>query len=276
MSIEWYPGHMVEARKKIAETMRKTDVVIEVLDARAPQSSRNPSVEALRRQNQRPALKILNKSDLADPERTGRWLAYYNAQSGVRALALCAKKPGEVARIPKECHALAPGRGHGAKPLRLMILGIPNVGKSTLMNTLLRRHVAKVADEPAITKMQSRHELSPGVWIVDTPGLLWPGVSPDKALKLAAINCIGRNAYDDENAAVDLGTYLLADYPQLLARRFGVIPEGCDAHGLIDWIARSRSLVVTGGLPDIQKASSMLLNEFRSGALGRITLETVE
>jgi ribosome biogenesis GTPase A len=273
MSIEWYPGHMVTARKDAAITMRQTDVVIEVLDARVPLSSCNPMVEALRRENQRPALKILNKADAADPARTSEWLAYYNAQLEVKAIALSAKKAGEVQRIPKECLALAPGRGTRAKPLRLMILGVPNVGKSTLMNALLKRHVANVGDEPAITKSQMRHELSPGVWLVDTPGMLWPGVAQDAAIKLAATHSIGRNAYDDATVALFLGAYLLTHYRELLARRFKALPTESDAHALLAWIAKSRSLVIKGGAPDLEKAASILLNEFRSGALGRMTLE---
>src|SRR5688572_3455233 len=176
---------MVTARKEAALAMRKTDVVIEVLDARVPHSSRNPLVESLRRENQRPALKILNKSDVADPERTRLWLGYYNAQPGVKAVALSAKKASEVQRITKHALALAPHRNSPLKPLRMMILGVPNVGKSTLMNTLLRRVVTKVGDEPAVTKMHLRHELGPGMWLVDTPGMMWPGIEPAAGLKLA-------------------------------------------------------------------------------------------
>jgi len=273
MTIEWFPGHMNVARKEAATTMRQTDVVIEVLDARVPQASCNPMVETLRLENRRPALKLLNKQDAADPALTRLWLAHYNAMPGVKAVALSATQTGEVRRIPQECLALAPDRTTKAKPLRLMILGIPNVGKSTLMNTLLKRHVANVGDEPAITKMQMRHELSPTSWIVDTPGMLWPKLGQDVAIKLAISHSIGRTAYDEQDAAMHLAGYLLKEYPQLLTARYGRFPEGCDAQGVLLAIAALRSLLARGAVPDLNKASVALLNDFRSGALGRITLE---
>jgi ribosome biogenesis GTPase A len=274
MRISWFPGHMVTARKEAVLAMRSTDVVIEVLDARAPHASCNPVVETLRKTNQRPALKLLNKSDMADPERTPAWLAYYNDQPGVRAIAVSAKRSSDVARIPKEALALVPQRGTVAKPLRMMILGVPNVGKSTLMNALLKRHVAAVGDQPAITKIHMGHALGPGMWLIDTPGLLWPGMAAESGMKLAATYSIGTNGYDDQEVAADLGQYLVTHYPRLVAQRFGEGAAGCDGHGLIAWLARDRSLLLKGGVPDLNKAAVVLLNEFRNGALGRITIET--
>jgi ribosome biogenesis GTPase A len=276
MSINWYPGHMVTARSKAAETMRTTDLVIEVLDARAPLATCNPVFERLRLAGRRPALKLLNKSDVADPEQTRSWLLHYNGQPGVQAIALCAKRSGELERVLGACRALRPDRGAPDKPLRMMILGIPNVGKSTLMNAILKRHVAHVGDEPAITKIQMFHRLGPGMSLVDTPGMLWPGMAQETAAKLAALHSIGRGAYDDEEVALTLGRYLLRQYPELLARRFGVLPRPCDEHTLLALIAAGRSLVKKSGGPDIGRASVALLNDFRAGTLGRITLETVE
>jgi ribosome biogenesis GTPase A len=274
MPITWFPGHMLTAREKAVETMSRTDLVIEILDARVPRASCNPLFERLRRAGNRPALKLVNKSDLADAEQTRRWLDHYNAQPGVQAIPLCAKKAGELARVLPACRALRPDRGTPDRPLRMMILGIPNVGKSTLMNALLKRHVAHVGDEPAITKVQMFHELGPGLSLVDTPGMLWPGMAQDTAYKLAATHSIGRAAYDDEDVALTLGRYLLTHYPALLAQRFGPLPAGCDEHGLLALIAAGRSLVKKGGAPDTARAATALLNDFRSGALGRITLET--
>lgn len=276
MTIRWYPGHMATARKEAAATMRTIDLVIEVLDARLPRSSCNPVFEELRRQGRKPALKLLNKADAADPGQTARWLDHYNAQPEVTALAVCAKSPAEVRRLPRACQALLPDRGTAGKPLRMMILGVPNVGKSTLMNALLDRHVAHVGDEPAITKVQMLHKLGPGMSLMDTPGMLWPGVAQEAALKLAAAHSIGRAAYDDEDVAMDLARILLERYPHLLAARFGELPDGCDAHGLLELIARRRTLVKKAGEADLAKAALVLLNDFRNGALGRITLETVE
>lgn len=274
MSIQWFPGHMLTAKRDAAATMGKTDVVIEVLDARVPHSSRNPMFEALRKQNQRPALKILNRTDEADPARTKAWLAYYNAQEGVTAVALSAKNVGEVRRIPEWCRPLAPHRGTKEKQLRLMILGVPNVGKSTIMNALLKRSVAKVGDEPAITKMQMRHVLGDSVVLVDTPGMLWPKLVPESGLRLAATNSIGRNAYMEEEVALGLAAYLLADYRPLLVKRYGELAADIEPTTLLDVVAKARGLLVKGGGFDREKASLALLNDFRTGTLGRITLET--
>lgn len=274
MAINWFPGHMLKARREAAEAMGRVDVVIEVLDARAPHSSCNPFVEAVRRQNQRPALKLLNKTDLADPRRTKLWLEHFDALPGVKAVGVSAKNPGEIGRIPEHCRLLAPHRGTLEKPLRMMILGIPNVGKSTLMNALLKRKVAKVGDVPAVTQHQMRHQLGPELSLIDTPGMLWPKIAQPSALRLAATNSIGRNAYQDEEVAIELGRWLLADYPELLAARYGAPPEGCDGPGLVEWVARSRGFVMKGGVLNLEKAAAIFLTDFRDGVLGRITLET--
>lgn len=273
MRISWYPGHMVTARKDAVKAMGTTDLVIEVLDARAPHATCNPVVETLRKQNRRPALKLLNKVDLADPERTPQWLAHYNALPSVTAIAVSAKAPGDVGRILKAARAMVPARGTASRPLRMMILGVPNVGKSTLMNALLKRRVAAVGDQPAVTKMHMGHALGNDMWLVDTPGLLWPGIAHDSAVRLAALHSIGTNGYDDQVAAVELGQYLLRHYPRLVGKRFGESEPGVDGHGLLALVARTRSLVMKAGAPDLNKAAVTLLNDFRSGALGRITLE---
>jgi len=274
MRIRWYPAHMAAARQDAVVAMRKTDLVIEVLDARAPHASCNPVIEALRKQNRRPALKLLNMADLADPERTPGWLAHYNALPEVTALVVSAKAPGDVARILKAARQMVPERGTPARLLRMMILGVPNVGKSTLMNALLKRRLAAVGDQPAVTKMHMGHALGSDMWLTDTPGLLWPGIEPQSALRLAALHSIGTNAYDDQEVAVELGHYLLRHYPGLVAKRFGEIVPGSDGHDLLATVARARSLIMKGGAPDLNKAAVVLLNDFRSGALGRITLES--
>ena len=276
MAINWYPGHMATARKAAADSMHKVDVVIEVLDARVPYSSCNPMFETLRRQGQRPALKLLNKADVADPQRTRQWLQHYNAQDGVKAISLCAKKPANVKRIPQLCQTMLPERGTALKPLRMMILGIPNVGKSTLMNALLNRHVANVGDEPAITKNQMFHEIAPGMSLLDTPGMLWPGMTQYVSYKLAATHSIGRAAYDNDEVAEHLAAYLVEHYPSLLEQRFGPLPPSCDAHKLLETIAQVRHLAKKSGGLDIPRAATTLVNEFRAGTLGAITLETVE
>jgi ribosome biogenesis GTPase A len=276
MAINWYPGHMTIARKAAAESMRKIDLVIEVLDARIPHASCNPMFESLRRQGKRPALKLLNKSDLADPDRTRDWLRHYNAQPDTRAVALCSKRPKEVQRILKLCQALLPERGTPAKPLRMMILGTPNVGKSTLMNALLNHRVAPVGDEPGITKIQMLHSIGTGMTLMDTPGMLWPGMTQEVSYRLAAAHGIGRAAYEDEDVAVYLADYLVRHYPSLLTKRFGPAASASDGHGLLTAIAQARSLARKAGGLDIVRAATTLLNEFRGGTLGPMSLETVE
>ena len=278
MAIQWFPGHMTSARKKAAETMATIDVVIEVLDARLPEASTNPLVRELRVARQRPCLKVLNKADLADPQATREWLDYYNAQQGVKAVALSCKNAGEVARVPALCQRLAPHRNDNTKQLRMMIMGIPNVGKSTLMNALVKRRIAKVGDEPAVTKSQQVHQISVRQSITDTPGLMWPKIEyPSDGLMLAASHAVGRNAVIDEEVAVFLAGLLLARYPALLAERYGFAGEAVasfDAVAVVEGVARRRALRMRGGEPDFEKASAVLLQDYRDGKLGRISLET--
>ena len=277
MPIQWFPGHMSLARKKAAETMEFVDVVIEVVDARLPEASSNPMIRTLREHRQRPALKILNKADLADPVATKAWLDFYNLQKGVTAVALSCKKPADVARVTGCCQAIAPHRNDNIKPLRMMIMGIPNVGKSTLMNALVKRRIAAVGDEPAVTKKQQRFDISPGMTITDTPGLLWPKIEYESdGFMLAASHAIGTNEVMEEEVAAFLGEHLLARYPALLAARYGFALDGLDGPALIEAVAKRRGCLVKGGSLDREKAALIFLDDYRSGALGRISLETPE
>lgn len=250
-------------------------MVIEVLDARLPEASRNPMIEQLRTQRQRPCLKILNKSDLADPAATQAWLDFYNRQKNTHAVALSCKKPADVAKVPNLCLKIAPHRGTALKPLRMMIMGIPNVGKSTLMNALLKKRVAKVGDEPAVTKMQQRLYLGNNMVLTDTPGMLWPKIEhPSDGLMLAASHAIGANALIEEEVAAFLADLLLARYAPLLGARYGFQTEGMDGVGAVEAVALRRGLRLKGGAPDVEKAAHALLQDYRSGALGRVSLET--
>jgi ribosome biogenesis GTPase A len=287
MAIQWYPGHMTQARKKAEETMEFTDVVIEVLDARVPAASHNPMIDEMRLFRQRPQLKILNKSDLADPKATQAWLNYYNKQPNTKAVALSCKKAGEANKIPKLCLELAPHRGTHLKALRMLIMGIPNVGKSTLMNALLNRRVAKVGDEPAVTKSQQRFDLSDTMSITDTPGMMWPKIQYESdGYMLAASHAIGRNAVIDEDVALFLANNLLLTYPALLNARYkldtmkhqGAMLDVLKMDGvdLLEAIARRRSYKRHDGLYDMEKTAVAFLTDYRSGAIGRVTLETPE
>ncbi|MBB3119547.1 ribosome biogenesis GTPase YlqF [Pseudoduganella violacea] len=275
MAIQWFPGHMAAAKKKAAEQMADVDVVIEVVDARLPEASCNPLVEELRKFRGRPCLKILNKVDLADPDATAAWVTHYERDPDVTAYAMTTKKPADVARVIDKVRALAPHRGQPTKPLRMMIMGIPNVGKSTLMNALLKRRVAKVGDEPAVTKQQQKIYLDLNTVLIDTPGLLWPKIAmPSDGLMLAASHAIGANALIEEEVAVFLAEELLRRYPALLKARYGLKVEALDGIGVVEGVAMRRGYRVRGGEPDFEKASHMLLQDYRSGVLGRISLET--
>jgi ribosome biogenesis GTPase A len=280
MAIQWYPGHMTSARKKAAETMEFIDVVIEVLDARLPAASHNPMIDEMRLFRQRPNLKILNKADLADPKSTEAWLNYFNAQPNTKAVALSCKKPGDAKKIPGLCRKLAPHRGTHLKPLRMMIMGIPNVGKSTLMNALLNRRVAKVGDEPAVTKSQQRFELDATMNITDTPGMMWPRIEHESdGFMLAASHAIGRNAVIDEDVALFLADNLLISYPDLLNTRYKLdvmkldvtTMDGVD---LLEAIAKRRAYKRQDGLWDLERTAMVFLTDYRHGTIGRISLET--
>ncbi|MEQ1599921.1 MAG: ribosome biogenesis GTPase YlqF [Methylotenera sp.] len=277
MAIQWYPGHMTQARKKAEETMEFTDIVIEVLDARVPEASHNPVINEMRLFRQRPNLKILNKADLADPKVTEAWLNYFNSQPNTKAVALSCKKAGDAKKIPAVCRKLVPHRGTHLKPLRALIMGIPNVGKSTLMNALLNRRVAKVGDEPAVTKSQQRFELDATFSITDTPGMMWPKIEYESdGYMLAASHAIGRNAVIDEDVALFLADNLLKTYPELLNVRYKIDVINMDGVDLLEAIAKKRSYKRHDGLWDTEKTAVAFLTDYRSGAIGRVSLESPE
>ncbi|MCA9463515.1 MAG: ribosome biogenesis GTPase YlqF [Nitrospira sp.] len=277
VAIQWYPGHMTVARREAAQAMESVDVIVEVVDARVPEASSNPVITDLRLQRQRPCLKVLNKADLADPSITQAWLNVYNQQANVHAVALSCLHPGQAATMLSLCQTLAPHRNSSMKPLRMFILGVPNVGKSTLMNCLLKRRLAKVGNEPAVTKVQQRHILNDRVTLIDSPGLLWPKIEdPVVGLMLAVIHSISAKVVVDEELAEFLADMLLRRYPALLASRYGYEGSEPDGAGVLEAIARKRGCLKKGrgGEFDREKAAKILLTEFRNGTLGRISLET--
>jgi ribosome biogenesis GTPase A len=268
---------MASARKKAAETMGKIDVVVELLDARFPGASSNPLIERLRGDKQRPCLKILNKADLADPEATAAWVRHYGNEKLVRAVALSCKNPRDVAKVPQLAAGLAPHRDSVLKSVRMMVMGMPNVGKSTLINALLKRKAAKTGDEPAITRMQSRFQLDERHELIDTPGLIPPSIRHESdALMLAASHVIGPDAYSADEVATFLADVLLERYPGLLRIRYDLETKGMDGYRLITSIAAKRGYLRKGGKPYYEKAALALLQDYRSGLIGRVSLETPE
>ena len=278
MAIQWFPGHMHATRKAIKERMKLgIDVVIELLDARLPGSSANPLLATLT--DGKPSLKLLNKQDLADPDRTQRWLDHYNALPGTRALPLDAGNKAPAKALVAACRELAPLRGGMSKPLRILICGIPNVGKSTLINTLVGKKSAKTGDEPGITKVEQKIVLAQDAYLFDTPGMLWPRIHiPESGYNLAASGAVGRNALDEEEVALELLDYLRLNYAPLLQARYKLDGDFAALKDdvLLEAIGRKRGAVLSGGRVNLQKAAEILMYDFRQGVLGRISLETPE
>ena len=274
MAIQWFPGHMHLTKKAISERIKEIDVVIELLDARLPGSSANPMLAELT--GSRPTLKVLNKQDLADPARTALWLAHYNSQPATQAIELDASETAPARRLIKACHELAPNRGGMAKPMRVLICGIPNVGKSTLINTLAGKRAAKTGDEAGITKLEQRIALADDFYLYDTPGMLWPRIIvAQSGYNLAASGAIGRNAFNEEEVALELLDYLIKHYPGLLAARYKVdVAPGITDEQLLEEIGRKRGAVLAKGRINLQKAAEIVIYEFRAATLGRVTLET--
>jgi ribosome biogenesis GTPase A len=272
MKIRWYPGHMGKAMEQIEELIKRIDVVIEVLDARLPYSSSNHKLAALRRN--KPWIKVLNKQDLADPAVTKAWVREFELQSGVRALPLSAKKHADTKPLISLCKKLAPKMGGPGFPVRTMVVGIPNVGKSTLINTLAGKNMAQVGDRPAVTTTTQQIDLRNGIVLSDTPGVLWPDMSDQEgAYRLAASGAIGANAMDSTAVGIFAGEYLLRRYPELLKGRYGLEALPDSPHDLLEHVGRRLGCLAGGGEVDLNRAAEAFLRELRAGKIGRISLE---
>ncbi len=272
MSVVWYPGHMQKARRLLKKEMTRVDLVIEVLDARIPFSSENPLVSELT--GTRPCLKILNKSDLADPKITKTWLTALAEKQGVTAHALTARDLKQARKLIALCRSRFPNSSK-SKAIRIMVMGIPNVGKSTLINTLAGRGITKVGNEPAITRHQQRIDLDNGIWLNDTPGILWPRMeSEESGYCLAMVGSIKNSAMDYEDVGHFASAFLMKSYAGALMRRyeFKKLPESTTA--LLEGIGQKRGCLRSGGMIDLHKSAIMLLQDLQRGALGRISLET--
>lgn len=267
---------MNKAKKAIAERIKSVDMVIEMLDARLPASSENPLLAQLAKG--KPKLKILNKQDLADPERTTAWLEHFNGRPDTRAIALDSSETAATAKITRACRDMMPNRGGIDKPLRVLICGIPNVGKSTLINGMIGKKSAKTGNEPGITKAEQRLFLADDFWLYDTPGMLWPKIIVEESgYNLAASGAVGRNALDEETVALELLDYLRRHYLALLQERYQADKDPSshwDDTAWLEWIAKKRGAVLSGGRTNYQKAAENTLTDFREGKIGRITLET--
>jgi ribosome biogenesis GTPase A len=273
MLIQWYPGHMHKASKEIKEILPQVDLIIEILDARIPFSSQNPMLATLR--GDKPCIKILSKSDLADPEMTRQWQTYLEQEQGVKTLAVTIEHPEKIRQLPDLCHKMLPAKAPGYRLIHTLIMGIPNVGKSTLINILAGRMIARTGNEPAITKTQQRIDIGNGIILLDTPGLLWPNVeNKNSGYRLATTGAIKDTAINHDQIAFFAAEYLLQHYPDYLKTRFQLeqVPE--TEQQLMDAIGKNRGCLRSGGRVDMDKVSKILLAELRSGMIGRISLET--
>jgi ribosome biogenesis GTPase A len=275
MHIQWYPGHMHKANKEIKEVIPKIDLIIEVLDARIPFSSQNPLLASLR--GDKPCIRVLSKSDLADPEATLIWQSLLEQEQGVKTLAVTTQQPDKIKQITQLCHRMIPEKGSNDKTIKTMIMGIPNVGKSTIINILANRIIAITGNEPAVTKRQQRIRLDNNIILSDTPGVLWPNVeNKNSGYRLAATGAIKDTAIDYSDIAFFTAEYLLENYSAELKKRFQLESIPDNETDLMEAIGRKRGCLRAGKQVDIEKTSKILIAEFRAGSIGGITLETPE
>ncbi len=280
-NVQWFPGHMAKTRRLIKECLPSVDAVTEILDARMPISSSNPELNELI--GNKPLIVLLNKCDVADENATRRWLNYFN-EKGVYALAVDCKSGNGLNKyapllreILKDKIASNEAKGMIGKPLRIMVVGIPNTGKSSFINRMAGRNRAKVADKAGVTRHNQWFVIENGIELLDTPGVLWPKFDDPKiGDRLAFIGSVKDEVFDSETLAVRLLEVLSRDYPDRLSERYKIDDfSELEAYEILELIGRKRGMMMRGGEIDTLRASIMLLDEYRAGKLGRITLDTV-
>lgn len=272
MNIQWFPGHMLETKNQLKNSISKVDAILEILDARLPVASANPFVDQLGKDKAR--LKVLNKTDLADPDVTRDWLEYFSLELKIPAIAVCGTLANQAARALDQC--VAQVQRNKARKAKVMVVGIPNTGKSTILNTLAGKKVAKTGNVPAVTRHQQRTSLPNNIDIYDTPGILWPVIEPvERALALAASGAISDTAIDYHEIAHYAVTLLMDRYPLRLLDRYDFLDRlPGDAQALIEAVGRGRGCLKKGGLINFQKASELIIRDLRSGKIGQISFET--
>lgn len=280
-NVQWFPGHMAKTRRLIKECLPSVDAVTEILDARMPISSSNPELNELI--GNKPLIVLLNKCDVADETATRRWLNYFN-EKGIYALAVDCKSGNGLNKyapllreVLKDKIASNEAKGMIGKPLRIMVVGIPNTGKSSFINRMAGRNRAKVADKAGVTRHNQWFVIENGIELLDTPGVLWPKFDDPKiGDRLAFIGSVKDEVFDSETLAVRLLEVLSRDYPDRLSERYKIDDfSELEAYEILELIGRKRGMMMRGGEIDTLRASIMLLDEYRAGKLGRITLDTI-
>mgnify|MGYP001432564546 CR=1 FL=1 len=278
MAIQWFPGHMAKARREITEKLTFIDIVFELVDARIPMSSRNPMIDDI--VGHKPRLVLLNKEDMADRNVTKEWQRYFSERN-IETLSINSQKGKGISMLAQKAKQLAKGKlekmaAKGMRPraIRALILGIPNVGKSTLINRLANKKIAQTGDRPGITKQQQWIKVGKELELLDTPGILWPKFD-DAAIgfRLAATGAIKDDLFDFQEVAVFLLRFLQERYPESLMERYRLVDVEKEPLELLEAIANRRGLVISGGEADYDRSAEMLIREFRSEKLGRISLE---
>ena len=281
MNIQWYPGHMTKTRRQIEADLKQVDAVCEIVDARIPMSSRNPDIDAIC--GSKPRIIVLNRMDLADPTATKRWAAFFKEKGMAVIASDCKSRKGIAEFTPAARLACAEKLERDAKrgmnrPLRVMVVGIPNVGKSTLINQISGRKGAKAENRPGVTRGKQWVTVDSGLQLLDTPGILWPKFEdPNVGMMLAYTGAVKEGVIDIEELSCRLMELLNKYYPQTLAERYKIdAPEGTPGWQLIEMAGRKRGYLVSGGEVNTERMSKVLLDEFRGGKLGKFTLEMPE
>ena len=273
MSINWFPGHMHKATREIRERLPDIDVIIQVVDARLPYSSANPVIAALSKTT--PCLKVLSKSDLADPHLTEQWLTALAEDERVNAMAVSTQQPASIKQLVTLCKRLPGVKANSLGEITALITGIPNVGKSTLINTLAGRIAAKAGNEPAVTQRQQRIDLRNGLVLIDSPGILWPKIdNPNSGYRLALSGAIKATAMSESDVGLFAAEFLLAQHPDILRQRYQLTDLPANGTEVLEAIGRRRGCLGSGGHVDFERTGTLLINEYRNGKLGRLTLET--
>lgn len=273
MAVHWYPGHMHKAQKEIKQVLPQVDVLIEVIDARIPYSSENPMIASIR--GDKPCIKVLSKTDLADPEVTLAWQEYLERERSVKTFTTTTEQPAQMKQVLDLCRKMLPEKDASIKTINTMIVGIPNVGKSTLINILADRIIAKTGNEAAVTKQQQKINLGNGISLLDTPGILWPKLeNPNSGYRLAATGAIKDTAMEYDDVGFYTADYLIKAYPDLLKARFELTDIPDTEIEFLELAAARRGALMAGGRVNLHKICEVLINELRSGKLGRISMET--